>query len=327
MPYEAYTAETRLDGVRIGVVRELFDKTMLTPAVHETVDLIDRALDRSRKHRRRGRRSRRRQHTARIVRAQVRPEARRSSCSRLKYPDLFPVDAAGKPGRRPHRHARRADTRSVQGARELLLHGAAARHSGRREQVLDEPVSRRARRRRHQDERRSRRQVQFPERSQLPGLQEHARHARQADVSRHVGPHARPLRRADHGHAVHGGDESRRAGLPHEQHAAREARGAEQQRAADADETSSSSLGRQGFPAITVPAGFTTEVYDVVVDPEAPKTPRATPAPSSSAPRPRGCPWASTSSGGRSTNRHCSGSRQPTRPRPTTAHRRRNSGP
>ena len=30
--------------------------------------------------------------------------------------------------------------------------------------------------------------------------------------------------------------------------------------------TSSSSLGRQGFPAITVPAGFTTEVYDRVVD-------------------------------------------------------------
>jgi len=34
---------------------------------------------------------------------------------------------------------------------------------------------------------------------------------------------------------------------------------------------SSSSLGRQGFPAITVPAGFTTEVWDRVVDPDAPK--------------------------------------------------------
>ena len=29
-------------------------------------------------------------------------------------------------------------------------------------------------------------------------------------------------------------------------------------------------LGQQGFPAITVPAGFTTEVYDRIVDPEAP---------------------------------------------------------
>jgi Asp-tRNA(Asn)/Glu-tRNA(Gln) amidotransferase A subunit family amidase len=34
---------------------------------------------------------------------------------------------------------------------------------------------------------------------------------------------------------------------------------------------SSSSLGRQGFPAITVPAGFTTQVWDRVRDPQAPK--------------------------------------------------------
>lgn len=32
-------------------------------------------------------------------------------------------------------------------------------------------------------------------------------------------------------------------------------------------------LGAQGFPVITVPAGFTTEVYDLVRDPTAPKTP------------------------------------------------------
>jgi amidase len=31
-------------------------------------------------------------------------------------------------------------------------------------------------------------------------------------------------------------------------------------------------LGQQGFPTITVPAGFTTEVYDRVIDPDAPKT-------------------------------------------------------
>jgi amidase len=34
---------------------------------------------------------------------------------------------------------------------------------------------------------------------------------------------------------------------------------------------SSSSLGRQGFPAITVPAGFTTEAWDRIIDPSAPK--------------------------------------------------------
>lgn len=32
-------------------------------------------------------------------------------------------------------------------------------------------------------------------------------------------------------------------------------------------------LGAQGFPVITVPAGFTTEVYDLIRDPTAPKTP------------------------------------------------------
>ncbi|MDP3295484.1 MAG: amidase family protein, partial [Nevskia sp.] len=32
-------------------------------------------------------------------------------------------------------------------------------------------------------------------------------------------------------------------------------------------------IGAQGFPVITVPAGFTTEVYDLIRDPSAPKTP------------------------------------------------------
>jgi amidase len=32
-------------------------------------------------------------------------------------------------------------------------------------------------------------------------------------------------------------------------------------------------LGAQGFPVITVPAGFTTEVYDLIRDPTAPQTP------------------------------------------------------
>jgi len=37
-------------------------------------------------------------------------------------------------------------------------------------------------------------------------------------------------------------------------------------------------LGMQGFPAITVPAGFTTEVYDSVLDPDAPAPADATPS-------------------------------------------------
>jgi Asp-tRNA(Asn)/Glu-tRNA(Gln) amidotransferase A subunit family amidase len=34
-------------------------------------------------------------------------------------------------------------------------------------------------------------------------------------------------------------------------------------------------LGAQGFPVITVPAGFTTEVYDLIRDPSAPATPES----------------------------------------------------
>jgi amidase len=34
-------------------------------------------------------------------------------------------------------------------------------------------------------------------------------------------------------------------------------------------------LGAQGFPVITVPAGFTTETYDLIRDPNAPQTPES----------------------------------------------------
>jgi amidase len=82
--------------VRIGVVRELFDKTTLTPAVHETVDLIDRALvDLAGS-------------GAQIVdpgpgNALLASSAREYAPKlaghlfTAEFPDLFPVDAAGKP--------------------------------------------------------------------------------------------------------------------------------------------------------------------------------------------------------------------------------------
>jgi hypothetical protein len=36
-------------------------------------------------------------------------------------------------------------------------------------------------------------------------------------------------------------------------------------------------LGAQGFPNMTVPAGFTSQVYDRVVDPDAPRIPKEGP--------------------------------------------------
>ena len=43
-PYESYAETRRLDGVRIGVVRELFDKRTLTPASFQTVDIVSKAV-------------------------------------------------------------------------------------------------------------------------------------------------------------------------------------------------------------------------------------------------------------------------------------------
>ena len=44
-PYHSYANETRLDGMRIGVVREYMDKDLFAIADAETIDLIDRAIE------------------------------------------------------------------------------------------------------------------------------------------------------------------------------------------------------------------------------------------------------------------------------------------
>jgi len=43
-PYESFTTATRLDGVRIGVVREYMDKSLFTKADEESIDLVDQAI-------------------------------------------------------------------------------------------------------------------------------------------------------------------------------------------------------------------------------------------------------------------------------------------
>ena len=47
-PYAEYGANTRLDGYRIGVVREYMDKSLFTIADEESIDIVDRAIDRLR---------------------------------------------------------------------------------------------------------------------------------------------------------------------------------------------------------------------------------------------------------------------------------------
>ena len=47
-PYSAYGTKTRLDGYRIGVVREYMDKSLFTVADEESIDIVDAGIDRLR---------------------------------------------------------------------------------------------------------------------------------------------------------------------------------------------------------------------------------------------------------------------------------------
>jgi Asp-tRNA(Asn)/Glu-tRNA(Gln) amidotransferase A subunit family amidase len=95
-PYHTYTNRRRLDGLRIGVVREYMDKSLFTEADVETIDIVDRAIadlralgativDPG-------------EHGA-LCQAQVDrvvPQWRNQLFIR-QFPEVFPVDAAGEP--------------------------------------------------------------------------------------------------------------------------------------------------------------------------------------------------------------------------------------
>jgi amidase len=95
-PYETFTHETSLKGVRIGVVREYMDRKVFAgPLYASNIGLVERAIDDLRKL------------GATIVDAppeglftayirRYNPALQNSSWTKM-YPELFPVDAAGKP--------------------------------------------------------------------------------------------------------------------------------------------------------------------------------------------------------------------------------------
>src|SRR5665213_4323056 len=95
-PYLSSAAARRLDGVRIGVIREYMTKKLFSKADEESIDIVDRAIDDLRKL------------GATIVDpgpdgalfqgciAHYAPELLNSAFTR-QYRDLFPVDAAGRP--------------------------------------------------------------------------------------------------------------------------------------------------------------------------------------------------------------------------------------
>ena len=95
-PYASYTDSKRLDGVRIGVLREYMNKKLFTEADRESIELVERGIEDLRKL------------GATIV--DPGPEgalfqscvtryapALRNAALAKQYPKLFPVDAQGKP--------------------------------------------------------------------------------------------------------------------------------------------------------------------------------------------------------------------------------------
>jgi amidase len=94
-PYESFTHDKSLKGIRIGVVREYMDKSLFTKADEETIDIIDRAIEDLRTL------------GATIVEPgkeglftdyirRYNPMLHNASWTKL-FPELFPVDADGKP--------------------------------------------------------------------------------------------------------------------------------------------------------------------------------------------------------------------------------------
>jgi Asp-tRNA(Asn)/Glu-tRNA(Gln) amidotransferase A subunit family amidase len=94
-PYEAFTRERSLKGMRIGVVREYMDKALFTKADEQSIDLVDRAIEDLKKL------------GATIVEPgpeglftpyirRYNPMLSNASWTKL-FPELFPVDETGKP--------------------------------------------------------------------------------------------------------------------------------------------------------------------------------------------------------------------------------------
>src|SRR5262249_22519448 len=95
-PYASFAAARRLDGVRIGVIREYMNKKLFSKADEESIDIVEHAIDDLR------------ELGAAVVDpgpegalfqsciSRYAPELLNSALTR-RYRELFPVDAAGQP--------------------------------------------------------------------------------------------------------------------------------------------------------------------------------------------------------------------------------------
>ena len=267
-PYETFARQTRLDGVTIGVVREYMDKALFTEMDHETIDIVDRAIEDMKGI------------GATIVDPgpggalfgeclrRYNPHAHNAIFAR-QFPDLFPVDDSGAPAS-DHIEtlvAMRLDPSLVPAGLSLRNLGEAPA-TGESRYMMNLYLAERGdaaiksnadlivKSNFHQD-------PQFPDRKLARERQEEARALDMANrmlrrfAVQQVVLQCMTMMGLDALAYPTGNLPPAKLGAPGEP-------------VVNGRGSSWSMLGREGFPALTVPAGFTSHVFDRVRDPGAP---------------------------------------------------------
>ena len=266
--YETFARQTRLDGMRIGVVREYMDKALFTKMDEQTIDLVSRAAE-----------------DMKALGAEIvdpgeggalfgeclkkyNPQMHNAIFTR-QFPDLFPVDKAGKPtGDHLATLVAMAEDPSLVPGTLSLRDLGQAQATGEGRYMMNRYLAARgdaaiksnadliAKSNFHQD-------PQFPDRKRARERQEETQELDMADrMLKRFAVQQTVLQCM----ALQGLDALiyPTSNLPPAK------LGAPGEPSVNGRGGSWSMLGQQGFPAITVPAGFTTEVYDRVRDPGAP---------------------------------------------------------
>ena len=266
--YDSYAHELQLDGLTIGVVREYMDKSLFTEMDHETIDIVGRAIG----------------DLASIGARIVDPGpsgALFDDCVRRygpqlynelftrEYPELFPVDAAGEPA---SDHiamlVAMAEDRTLVPEALTLRSMPDAAATGESRYMMNRYLAERgdaeirsnadlvAKSSFHDD-------PQFPDRRAARERQEQAKHL---DMSQRMARRFAVQQLVLQCMSLMDIDALAypTSNLPPPK------LGAPAEPPVNGRGNSWSMLGREGFPAMTVPAGFTTVVYDRVRDPGAP---------------------------------------------------------
>jgi amidase len=264
-PYGIAAAARRLDGLRIGVIREYMAKKLFSKADEESIDIVDRAIDDLRKL------------GATIVDpgpegalfegciARDAPELLNSAFTR-QYRDMFPVDAAGRPqsdqlsalldlhadpARVPQTLSLRSlNTPAVEGEAKYMMNRYLRERGDANIKTSADLISKA---RFYED-------PNFPDRKQA---RQAAERATVLDTSLRL-----QTRFALQNLLLQCMQEQRLDALvsPMSTVPPRKLTAPREPNANGRSPIGWSLIGQQGFPAITVPAGFTTEIWDRVRD-------------------------------------------------------------